>query len=752
MAMRPPSDRSPSALGVAWALAVAVASLGPGAACAHEATFGLAGKKLLLQTRKGKPQFRYLALGPGLPSVGHDPSTVETWLLVHGAGAATGLTGKITLDPSKWRRIGKGPTPKGYRYLDKSRARGGVKKVIMKKGKLLVVAGGPGWPWMPAGPQDEVWVDFGIDDETYCARFDGGAAKRNQGGRFMARDAPAPNACPASICGNGRLELGETCDDGNLVEDDGCTSSCAAGECKGASYPSTFAAIQDLVFDRYGCTSAVCHGKVDGEGGLSLLPDVAYQNLVGVPSQGSSYNRVEPGSPRTSALYLKLLKATEPDTDIPGASMPSGLAPIPAQLLEAIREWIVRAAPEASTVDGTQALLGACFPDPVPISIQPLPDPDPSEGMQIEMPPVHIDPQSEFEICFATYYDVSAVVPEQYKDPTGQFFYTRLDANRIDPNSHHLVIINSGLGEADVADPSFGTWRCAGGPSDGAVCDPLVADGCGADGFCRSEIRPNVGCIGYGPPGGGNAAGAADSLGGAGNGQVAVELEPGQYRKVPLKAIVYWNLHAFNLTDLPHDLKAYLNLYFTDDLQTEVGPFLDFSNIYVAAGQPPYTRQTYCRPHTFPQGTHVIFMSSHTHGRGEAFWVNDPDGNRIYESFTYEDPVVVAFDPPLDFTDPDPATRTVEYCATYDNGLNADDTPNPVTVRRRSNTPPNASLCTPTACTAGKIGAPCDGVADDATCDSAPGAGDGLCDACPITAGVSTQDEMFVLSGWSYQD
>jgi hypothetical protein len=92
-------------------------------------------------------------------------------------------------------------------------------------------------------------------------------------------------------------------------------------------------------------------------------------------------------------------------------------------------------------------------------------------------------------------------------------------------------------------------------------------------------------------------------------------------------------------------------------------------------------------------------------------------------------------------------------CATYNNGLNADGTLNPETVRRRSNSTPSIfGLCKPTHCTAGRLGAACGGVEDHATCDSTPGAGDGLCDACPITAGVTTQDEMFVLSGWLYED
>jgi hypothetical protein len=50
------------------------------------------------------------------------------------------------------------------------------------------------------------------------------------------------------------------------------------------------------------------------------------------------------------------------------------------------------------------------------------------------------------------------------------------------------------------------------------------------------------------------------------------------------------------------------------------------------------------------------------------------------------------------------------------------------------------------ACVAGKVGDPCQGAADNAACDSSPGAGDGWCDACPITAGQTTENEMFALS------
>jgi hypothetical protein len=60
--------------------------------------------------------------------------------------------------------------------------------------------------------------------------------------------------------------------------------------------------------------------------------------------------------------------------------------------------------------------------------------------------------------------------------------------------------------------------------------------------------------------------------------------------------------------------------------------------------------------------------------------------------------------------------------------------------------------CKPTACAAGQIGAACAGEDDDATCDSSPGAGDGDCDACKITGGESTENEMFLLIGQYFID
>jgi len=88
--------------------------------------------------------------------------------------------------------------------------------------------------------------------------------------------------------------------------------------------------------------------------------------------------------------------------------------------------------------------------------------------------------------------------------------------------------------------------------------------------------------------------------------------------------------------------------------------------------------------------------------------------------------------------------------------VDSDGQPDPETVTRFSRLPASTKVpgvpgtCTPEACVSGRIGEACEGVGDDVACDSAPGAGDGYCDACPITGGESTENEMFLILGSYY--
>ena len=511
------------------------------------------------------------------------------------------------------------------------------------------------------------------------------------------------------------------------------------------SFETTFAAIQTVVFERRGCTSDLCHGNAQAAG-LDLRADVAWENLIDVPSSGSGFPRVVPGSANRSSLYLKLLAASQ-DTlpggvTLPGSPMPIGRPAIAAGELEAIRKWIEVGASRdgvvGDNVDGSSAaigdLLGACLPDATPISVTPLPPPAPNLGVQLEMPPFVLQPEAEVEVCFASWYDYTDIVPDEFKTPDGESFYINYSDVRGDPHSHHFVLTHSGLGAEFLGDPSFGAWSCRNGPRRGEVCDPADAGSCG-DGICASEIKNSVACIGYGPD-----EAAIDVA----TGSIGGPSRAGYYAIRPLKGILYWNSHAFNLTAEPHELHTRMNLYFESDRRMLGRIATDSSNIYIQAGLAPYTEKTFCAKHVVPQGAELYRLVSHTHKRGGRFWITDPTGAQIYESFVYSDPVVQEYDPPLVYNSPDAADRTLTYCAVFNNGMNADGSPNPRTVTQLSNMPARTS-CRPVACTAGKIGTPCAGADDDATCDATPGAGDGVCDACPITAGVTTENEMFII-------
>jgi hypothetical protein len=518
------------------------------------------------------------------------------------------------------------------------------------------------------------------------------------------------------------------------------------------AFDGTFEGIQKVIFEKRGCTQDVCHGSA-AQGGLDLRPEVAYQNLIETPSLGHRFPRVVPGDNDRSYLWLKLAAATNPGSvQINGAPMPNGLPPLSAEELEALRLWIYAGAPQEGTVGGTETLLDACLPEPEPITIRPLDPPAAGQGVQLVMPPWDLPAKSEHEYCFATYYDVTDQVPPEYVDPSGKYFRWKSFELRQDPQSHHLILYMpsgnfTGAG-VDVHHPSFGEWTCAGGDRQGEACEPTDLSSCGSGGYCRSTPRSTFACIGYGPE-----SGAAIPVGGAQQAQALNDYPAGVFAQIPMKGVVYWNTHAFNLTDKDTVMNGRLNYNFAPEQRYPIVSIFDASRIF-AANAPPYTTQTVCNDHVLPQGAHLFQLTSHTHKRGKHFTIDLRDGTRLYESFVYNDPVQQTFDPPLVFDSPNREDRTLRYCSLYNNGVKEDGSPDPEFVTRASRVPASASQtigrCSPIACVAGKVGAACSGVGDDATCDSSPGAGDGDCDACRITGGESTENEMFIMFGGYY--
>jgi hypothetical protein len=146
----------------------------------------------------------------------------------------------------------------------------------------------------------------------------------------------------------------------------------------------------------------------------------------------------------------------------------------------------------------------------------------------------------------------------------------------------------------------------------------------------------------------------------------------------------------------------------------------------------------------------VSAVDGSLHGFGE----RDPDDSLLFTNRVYDDPFVLRFDPPWvpSASDAFPDERTLTYCSLYDNGFT-----DPSKVKRQSTSPVPAGIplggpCeVPTGCISGRVKEACgrgdDEETRDDSCDSSPGAGDGICDACPLLGGVTTEDEMFLILG-----
>jgi len=606
------------------------------------------------------------------------------------------------------------------------------------------------------------------DGGNVCGRITlkGRARFRNRPARFQTVVRfTAERSRDGALCGNGQVDPSEDCDDGNLDDTDTCSSTCRT-ICRPEPVTSTFAGIQSRIFTGHSCTQLACHGG-GSTVGLDLRPGAAYANLVGVAStEVPSQKRVDPGTPEHSLLWRKLAKGTLGGfDDVPQAGMPVGAAPLSRNELEAVRLWIAAGAPADGLVPQTDRLLAGCTA--APPSVDPLPPPAVDQGVQFYAPPWSIPPHGEDEVCYPTYYDFSARIPVDFRVPcppewggAGKecFVYDRTELTQ-SPNSHHSII-HVYNGQADATDPSFGRYTCHGGALDGTACKPknigvAAPDGadCGAGSACAGSVQSMVACIGYGPP---DFAVDLAGIGGSQEPHSELAYPAGVYSVLPIRGVVVWNSHAFNVTGERATNEQWFNLYFAGaaDRQYPARGLFDISQIFVE-DVPAFQKREYCSTDTLPRGARIFGLGSHTHKRGALFRIWGPGvtpctpGPSCQPEATeplalttdYTHPIIHRFDPPLELPGADPASRTFKFCAVYDNGAT-----DPGSVRRASTG--IGQGCYDLACIGGPSQA--QSCRTNRDCDSRAGVHDGVCDACNVVGGVTTEDEMFIMFGTYY--
>jgi hypothetical protein len=517
---------------------------------------------------------------------------------------------------------------------------------------------------------------------------------------------------------------------------------------------------------------------------------------------------VDPGDHERSLLYLKLAAKTLEESlpeGVTGDPMPFGeqLPALTEDELEVLKIWIRGGAGGDTVMKGTEGLLGCTHPVAVdPNKIDPLPALAPNEGVQFYSGAWALGAESEDEVCYATYYDFSDRIPDSARIPCPAnwgadrecFTYGTSELAQ-DAQSHHSVI-TAYTADMDPNGPEWGPWTCLGGANAGTPCDPTAADTCGERSRCTTPATTSLACLGYdgapsdfavglGPNGDTDVPGCETpedcgtgplqiALSGAQESTYVTRTTAGVYTVIPVNGFVSWNSHGFNLTSKETTIEQWVNIEFvrSEDRQWQRRYLLAADRVFAMSPVSPFEKREVCMTFTLPQFARVMNVNSHMHQRGELFriWApphtacaggsifsedldcSAPSDDPMYLSRAYNDAVNLEFDPPLaGLDDEEGSTRTFKACAVFDNGADA-----PLEVKRNSRSL-NQQNCEESfarcgcdvdvrACFGGpNQGMLCDG--DDSVCGDG-----GLCDACPLVGGTTTESEMFVPFGNYYVD
>lgn len=221
--------------------AILVGSIGP----VRAADVPLDGRLLIVRDSGDARARRIRAASQRVPELAAtdipDPRVLGATLEIRATGADGGDTGVVSLLPVHWRGLGDPAGSRGYRYLDRS-GTSGFRSIVVRgdadDGRLRFSGAGADVPFELDGSQGDILARLTIGESTFCLLFPAAQTQRNDGRWLRARSVAAPEDCALPACGNGTLDPGEACDDGNRLARDGCSPTCRseAGDiCHGIS-------------------------------------------------------------------------------------------------------------------------------------------------------------------------------------------------------------------------------------------------------------------------------------------------------------------------------------------------------------------------------------------------------------------------------------------------------------------------------------------------------------------------------------
>ncbi|MCU0339996.1 MAG: hypothetical protein MUE30_08930 [Spirosomaceae bacterium] len=392
---------------------------------------------------------------------------------------------------------------------------------------------------------------------------------------------------------------------------------------------ATFQLIQDRIFTPT-CATVGCHAsEQDGsfrQHGLVLTADKSYAYLVNADPKNQNaiddkLKRVIPFASLQSLLFHKLSwdGAAHHSGKSYGNPMPLGGKPLFKGQIEFVRRWIEAGAPKTGSVADT-ALLNDKTPS-FDVAFTPLELPKVGEGIQMKLAPFTIQPNFERELF-----------QRQAIGNSTDMYVNRIEI-KMRPGSHHFILYS-------YRDP-----KAAFMPALNQVRDLRNPDG-SLNILTVASMSNHV-----------FWAGTQTSY-------YDYKLPEGTALLIPAGETFDLNAHNVNKTTTPTTGEVYANLYTIPKSKVvNVLKALDLGNTNITL--PPNQRTTLTKSFTFNTKTTVLMLTSHVHKLGEKFVIKINGGPRngqvVYESTDWENPLIKDFPTPLVFNKGEGLTSEITY-------------------------------------------------------------------------------------------